>query len=64
MLTYRLWDSDVGFVDVAVNGWLIDAIKAAGMPHPQRVQFFDALTGQWLDVMPTAVNHASQQVAA
>jgi hypothetical protein len=52
MLTYRLWDSDVGFVDVAVNGWLIDAIKAAGMPRPRRVQFFDVLTGQWLDVMP------------
>jgi hypothetical protein len=64
MVAYRLWDSDVGFVDVAVNGWLIDAIKAAGMPRPRRVQFFDVLTGQWLDVMPAAVSHASRQVAA
>jgi hypothetical protein len=57
MLThYRLWDSDRGFVDVEVTGWLQDAIAAAGMPNPRRAQFLSQ--GQWIDVSRLALNRA------
>jgi hypothetical protein len=62
MITYRLWDSDSGWVDVAVTGWLGDAIRKAAMPRPRRAQFFS--NGEWIDVIPSALDLVCREVAA
>ena len=56
MVTYRLWDSDVGYIDITVSGWLQDAIAAAGMPNPRRAQFLSQ--GEYIDVSRLALNRA------
>lgn len=61
--TYRLWDSTQGFVDVAVNGWLDDAIVATGMTRPHRAQFWCNETGQWLNVISSALDRVCREVA-
>jgi hypothetical protein len=61
MVTYHLWDSDVGYLDIAVTGWLGDAIREAAMPRPHRAQFLS--DGQWIDVMPSALDRVCREVA-
>jgi hypothetical protein len=53
---YRLWDSDVGYVEIATHGWLEQAIRQAAMPRPRRAQFRSQ--GQWIDVSRFALNRA------
>ncbi len=64
--TYRLYDSDVGWCDVSVDGgFLIEAMRATGMRHPRRAQFQSQ--GEWIDVSNFALLRAikqAQEVAA
>jgi hypothetical protein len=62
MITYRLWDSDSGYFDVAVNGWLGDAIRESAMRRPCRAQFLS--NGEWIDVIPSALDRVCREVAA
>jgi hypothetical protein len=63
--TYRLWDSDVGYFEITVSGWLTTAISQSGMKSPRRAQFQSQ--GQWIDVSKFALHKAikqAQEVAA
>jgi hypothetical protein len=62
MITYRLWDSDSGYFDVAVTGWLGDAIRESGMLRPHRAQFLS--NDQWIDVIPSALDRVCREVTA
>ncbi len=61
MITYRLWDSDSRYFDIAVDGWLGDAIREAAMTRPYRAQFLS--DGQWIDVIPSAIDRVCREVA-
>jgi hypothetical protein len=59
-VTYRLFDSDVGWCDVSVDGgFLIEAMRASGMKSPRRAQFQSQ--GQWIDVSNFALHKAIKQ---
>jgi hypothetical protein len=53
---YRLWDSDVGYVEIATDGWLETAIRESAMLCPRRAQFQSQ--GEWIDVSRFALNRA------
>jgi hypothetical protein len=53
---YRLWDSDVGYVEIATDGWLETAIAQSGMRYPRRAQFHSQ--GEWIDVSRFALARA------
>jgi hypothetical protein len=58
--TYRLWDSDVGFVEIAVViGWLTTAITRSGMKSPRKAEFLSQ--GQWIPVSRFALLKAIKQ---
>jgi hypothetical protein len=64
--TYRLWDSDVGFVEITVVGWLTTAIQATGVKAPRKVEFLSQ--GGWVPVsqfaLIRAIKQAQKEVAA
>jgi hypothetical protein len=60
-VTYRLFDSDVGWCDTTVSGFgfLVEAMRASGMRQPRRAQFQSQ--GQWIDVSQFALLRAIKE---
>jgi hypothetical protein len=57
--TYRLWDSDVGYVEIAVFGWLTTAISRSGMKSPRKAEFLSQ--GVWVPVSQFALTRAIKE---
>jgi hypothetical protein len=53
------FDSDRGWCDVSVDGFLVEAMRASGMRQPRRAQFQSQ--GQWIDVSQFALQKAIKQ---